>query len=74
MERLPDASFRDFEVFMTVMLAFVLGGIMGAALATGAGMMVAIWVTVLAAIAVTVGVLATELLVDAPQEIPRTRN
>lgn len=56
----------NFELYLTVMAAFVLGGVMGSILAVGAGFVVAVWGTVLAAVAVGFGAMAVQLLVNSP--------
>ncbi len=65
-EDVRETALLNFELYLTVMAAFVLGGVMGSILAIGAGVAVAIWGTVLAAVAVAFGAMAVQLLVNAP--------
>lgn len=66
-DRLARAAFQHFELYLMVMTAFVLGGLMGAVVGAGAGLALAIWTTALGAMAVAVGVIAVDVLVVSPR-------
>ncbi len=66
-DRLARTAFQHFELYLMVMTAFVLGGLMGAVVGAGAGLAVAIWTTALGAMAIAVGVVAVDVLVVTPR-------
>lgn len=71
-EGVKETALLNFELYLAVMVAFVLGGIMGSILAAGAGVVVAVWGTTLAAVAVAFGVMSVQLLVNSPADRART--
>lgn len=68
LQNVTESALLNFELYLAVMAAFALGGIMGSILAAGAGVAVAIWGTTLAALAVGFGIMAIQLLVNSPVE------